>query len=75
MLQGNPFETERWMQERTQTVQQQMMRVAQPGVSRPQRELRARWLPQTYHVRLRVRTWWLPVAFGLGTLLGLAVAG
>lgn len=75
MLQGNPYETERWVQERTATVQFEMEQLRLPWATQVRKKVQARRLPSTDQIRWRVRAWWLPVAFGLGTLLGLAVGG
>ncbi len=73
MLQGNPFETELWVQERTDTVRTGFVKQPVPWAAKVKQKVQAPQIPWTVQVRLKVRAWWLPVAFGLGTLLGLAV--
>jgi hypothetical protein len=73
MLQGNPFETELWVQERTETVQRGVEPQSQSFLTKAIEKVPARPMDWTNQVRWRVKGWWLPVAFGLGTLLGLAV--
>jgi hypothetical protein len=73
MLQGNPFETELWVRERTDTVRKGFVQQTVPWATKFKQKVQAPQFPWMVQVRQRVRAWWLPVAFGLGTLLGLAV--
>ena len=73
MLQGNPFETELWVRERTGDVQSGALQKMPPWAAQVRQRIQASQFPWTVQVRYKVRAWWLPAAFGLGTLLGIAV--
>jgi hypothetical protein len=72
MLQGNPFETEKWVQDRTQMVQYGMEKHRQPW-STQLKKAQERWLPRGSQGPRKL--WWLPATVALGTLLSLALGG
>ena len=73
MLQGNPYETELWVQERTQMVQGVMTQLRLPWTARAIDKLQGWRPPRMNQGRWKVQGWWLPAAFALGTLLGLII--
>jgi hypothetical protein len=73
MLQGNPFETELWIRERTGAVREGTFYRLPPWVNQIKFKVQEPQIEWMADLRLRMRAWWVPAAFGLGTLLGLAV--
>jgi len=72
MLQGNPFETERHVQERTSLVYQGVKQQRQPRMARLPREVTGLQIPWVAQGRWRVQGWWVPAALAFGFFLGLA---
>jgi hypothetical protein len=78
MLQGNGYEAEQWVKERTAMVAGEVARSRGPatGVDVRTRFERTLALPQSLgRARAQVRAYWLPVAFTLGALIGMTLGG
>ena len=75
MLQGNPFETEQWAEERRETVQHGVKQHRRPRTAQDDRKMQGWELPSTAHIHRRVRLWWLPAALAFGILLRFITGG
>ena len=71
MLQGNPYEAELEIRERTQMVRREAARERRPqpgpAIITPLRQRLRELQP--------MRAWWVPAAIALGTLAGLVLRG
>jgi hypothetical protein len=73
MLQGNPYDTEKWIEERTEAVRQGVAQTRLPRTFQDDKRPQAWRMSGRTPARLRVQRWWVPAAFALGTLLGRAI--
>ena len=73
MLQGNPYEAERVVQERTYMVAAELARSQEPWWTYLRSKAAMPSLQNLDQIRWGVRALWLPAAFGLGTLLGFVI--
>jgi hypothetical protein len=72
MLQGNPYETEKWVEDRTRMIQHGVEQQQGLWVTQTLKRVQKRW-PQT--VQDSGRLWWLPAAVAFGALLSFIFGG
>jgi hypothetical protein len=73
MLQGNPFETERVVADRTLAVRQGVAQSSQSGTTFGRWRYEGQRVKQLAQGQWQVEGRWLPVAMALGMILGVVI--